>query len=189
MAKVILVRHGKPDFGIAGRISASEVPELIRRYDAARLETASMPPQALVELARTCSYTVCSDLPRSIESAGRLGVESVHLSDSLFREARLPYAMPPLLKLSPYLWFLLFRALWFTGFAANGESLREARTRAAKAADRLQALAAEHGTVLFVGHGLLNSLIARELLAGRWSGPGSPGTGYWDFAVYSLGQD
>lgn len=184
--KVILVRHGKPDFPIAKRISSREIPGLIRAYDAAPLEAASTPPQALIDLARSCRCAVCSDLPRSRASATRLGITRVHLSDPLFREAGLPHTALPLPKLSPYVWFILFRALWFIGFGANGESLGEAKARARSAALRLKELASEHETVMFVGHGLFNALLARELLADRWRGPRSPGTRHWDFSVYSF---
>lgn len=187
--EVILVRHGKPDFPVSTRIASREIPRLIRAYDEAPLEAASQPPQALVDLVHGCECIVCSDLPRSQASAARLGIAQIHHSDPLFREARLPHTSLPLPKLSPLFWFLLFRALWFAGFSANGEGVREAKARARRAARKLEELAHAHGTVLFVGHGLFNTLIAKELLADRWSGPRSPGTGHWNFAVYRFGQD
>lgn len=187
--EVILVRHGKPDFPVRKRIASREISRFIRAYDAAPLEASSTPPQALVDIARTCGCVVCSDLSRSQASAARLDISHIHLSDPLFREAGLPHTSLPLPMLSPYLWFTLFRVLWFAGFAANGESLGEAKARARRAAQKLKEMAASHGTVLFVGHGVFNSLIARELLASRWRGPRSPGTGYWDFSVYRFGRD
>lgn len=187
--KVILARHGKPHFPVDKRIASSEISRLIRGYDQAPLDADSLPPQALIDLVHRCGCIVCSDLPRSQASAARLGIARIHLCDPLFREAGLPYMSLPLPKLSPYLWFILFRALWFVGFAANGESLGQAKARARRAAHKLEELAVEHGTVLFVGHGLFNYLVARELLASRWSGPRSPGTGHWDFSIYSFGAD
>lgn len=185
MMKVILVRHGQPDFDFDVKVPASAIPQLVDTYNSARLAPSSQPSSALLELAARCDLTVCSDLVRSIESAKRMGAEDIHLSDPLFRELELPHFPIPGLRLSPYAWFVFFRMLWLLGLSTNGEGLRRARLRARAAATKLEGLAAGHGTVLFVGHGVLNRLVARELLASRWSGPASTGSAHWDFSVYT----
>jgi broad specificity phosphatase PhoE len=58
--------------------------------------------------------------------------------------------------------------------------------RATSAARRLVELSRNSAPVLFVGHGLINRLIAQELLLSGWKGPKSPGHHYWDFALYEL---
>ena len=70
------------------------------------------------------------------------------------------------------------RVAWLLGWSRDVESLREATSRAARAADRLVSLASTHGSVMLVGHGMLNTLICRELRRAGWRGTGSPRT-YW----------
>jgi broad specificity phosphatase PhoE len=58
------------------------------------------------------------------------------------------------------------------------ESAREARSRAHRAAERLAELARTHGSVMLVGHGLMNALILRVLGNAGWRGSASRAT-YW----------
>lgn len=74
---------------------------------------------------------------------------------------------------------------WVMGYSANGESISEGRERARLCAERLAEMAAEHGRVVFVGHGSLIWFIARRLKDAGWSGPKKSPRKYWDFGVYS----
>ncbi|RDH90148.1 MAG: hypothetical protein DIZ77_14085 [endosymbiont of Seepiophila jonesi] len=142
------------------------------------------PSVKAVEIAVGCNAVVCSDLPRSIESAEMLGVEVVDFEASIFREMELPSANWPSPKLPLNVWAVLFRVLWFLGYSSNGESLREARLRALSGASRLEAIAEKHGSVILIGHGFLNRSIAKALLKSGWAGPLDPGKNYWGFGVY-----
>jgi hypothetical protein len=42
-------------------------------------------------------------------------------------------------------------------------------------------MAEAHGTVLLVGHGLVNYLIAQQLRANGWRGPSKPGKRFWEY--------
>lgn len=159
---------------------------MIELYDSAGIEEVHTPPRELVSIAQSCRAVVCSDLPRSVQSAEALGVNRIHLSDAMFRECGLPYAQWPLLKLSPYLWVGIFRALWFMGYSANSESFAAARRRAENCADKLREIADEYEDVLFMGHFLFNRFVARHLRRNGWNGPASPGRRYWEFAEYTL---
>lgn len=81
-------------------------------------------------------------------------------------------------------WVTVFRLCQFFGFARNGESLLAARQRAREASRLLAAMAKQNESVLLVGHGYMNRLIAKQLLASGWQGPKSPGHRYWDFSIY-----
>ena len=128
---------------------------------------------------------VCSDLPRSVQSAQALGADFICLSSALFREMNLPYFDRAPIRLPLKHWVILLRSLWFLGFSKNTESISNAKARAKLASERLIDLATEHHSVLLVGHGFLNHYIARELRENSWVGPRSPGKGYWEFATYS----
>jgi broad specificity phosphatase PhoE len=58
--------------------------------------------------------------------------------------------------------------------------------RARGAAQRLIELARERGSVLLVGHGVMNRLIAAALLARGAVGPRRLRSGYWTSGVYEI---
>jgi broad specificity phosphatase PhoE len=91
----------------------------------------------------------------------------------------------PILRLSPFSWALVFRLLWLSGLAKEPESYTQAKERAHQAADQLAALAGRTPeSVLLLGHGFMNRLIARQLQGGGWAETGNSGSGYWSVAVY-----
>jgi len=183
--RIVLLRHGEPDVTDPGRLRAGEFHRWIDAYNSAGLKKASRPSAEALAVAADCATVVCSDLPRSVESAKALGIEKIDYVDPLFREAGLPYADFPSPRLPPELWAAWFRVLWLCGYSPNSESIREAKSRAAECTGRFQAWSAKGTPVLLVGHGLANRFIARELLAAGWSGPENPGRRYWEFGEYS----
>lgn len=46
-----------------------------------------------------------------------------------------------------------------------------------------------HESALLVGHGVIDYLIAKELLSRNWVGPKKPGGGYWEYGVYRPGVE
>lgn len=182
--KIILIRHGKPDIPSWGKLKASELHQWIESYNSAGITKEFQPPREATEVISNCNVVVCSDLPRSIESAKSLGVKKVHYTESIFREMGLPYAGWSFLKLSPDIWAVIFRSLWFLGFSRNSESFSSAKLRVTGATERLKQLAQEHGSVLFVGHGMVNRYIAKELVSNGWLGPSNTGKKYWGYAIY-----
>lgn len=182
--QIVLVRHGRPKFRSGAWMRASELPGWIAAYDAAGIDPAFPPPAGSIAQAGRCRFTVCSHLPRSLESARALGIQKVDLCGALFRELDLPCAPWHTPKLPWLLWVALFRLLSLLGYAENGEPFRAGRRRAELCAERLSALAAEHESVLFVGHGGLNWLIARNLKRAGWSGPALSPLHHWEYGIY-----
>lgn len=129
-------------------------------------------------------FVVCSHLPRSIESAKALGFSDIHLQDSLFGEATIPHFSRSSLCLPVGVWVVVLRVLWFFGFSKNGESFKQAKSRARLAAEKLIALAQTHHDVLLVGHGFLNHFIAKELKKQGWQMSSKLGNGYWEYGVF-----
>ena len=121
---------------------------------------------------------VSSTLRRACESATLLAPGRPLLCDSLFVEAEIPSSISVRLALAPRYWSLLARVIWFCGWSHGVESLRAARERAHRGADRLDELARKHGSVMLVGHGLMNRLISRALHRRGWRGA-APGFGFW----------
>jgi len=186
--KIILLRHGKPNVAGYGRVRSCDIPEWIELYNTAGLVKNNRPSRETAERVTACNTVVCSNLLRSVESAKALGAQ-INISEPIFREAGLPYGDIPFLKMQPNIWAAFFRLLWFVGYSANGESFEDAKARAASGADRLEDIAETSESVLLVGHGIMNRLIARELLSRGWEGPKIPGKKYWDFEVYKYSTD
>ena len=166
------------------RLSAAEFGQWVSAYNKAGINVGCMPPQDAMEQAKKCAFVMCSNLPRSSESAKVLGLENIDACESMFREMEMPYALWCSLRLSPGTWSALFRLMWGVGYSANGESFREARERARRCSERLTELSFEHGKVLFVGHGLLNWFVSRYLKSMGWEGPQKAPRRYWEFGVY-----
>lgn len=140
----------------------------------------------MLEIARQSNFIVCSDLPRSTDSASELGVTSINSVDPLFREFEVPYLSWRFPKRSASFWTVFFRLLWFAGFSSNSESFSEAKRRAAEYLEKLTDYAGAHDKVLFVGHGVLLWYLARLLRDNGWHGPEAAPRKHWEFGVYSF---
>jgi broad specificity phosphatase PhoE len=182
--KIVLLRHGRPDISENRKLRASELQQWIKSYNSASIVSENVPSKNVIEIANTCNVVVCSDLPRSIESAKMLGLNEINIIESVFKEMGLPFGRFPLFKMRPTIWAALFRLLWFFGYSSNSESLTEGKIRAKVGANLLKEAAIKGGPVLFVGHGFINRFIAKELLSSGWKGPKYPGKKYWEFGVY-----
>ncbi|RUM94867.1 MAG: histidine phosphatase family protein [Thiothrix sp.] len=186
--KITLLRHGKPVIPIIKKISASEFLNWVKKYDASGLCATSKPPKQAINCAKNSEAIVCSELPRSIESAEALNSKAIILSSSLFNEAGMPSANWHTLKVSPKIWAPIFRLFWLFGYSNNSESFQEAKSRAKEAVIKLTEIAHEQESVVFVGHAIFNRILANELRHSGWSGPKNPGTKHWSFGVYALNK-
>ncbi|GKX55309.1 hypothetical protein SOASR030_14210 [Leminorella grimontii] len=183
--EIILMRHGKPSFTGAPKVSSREMVDWTTQYDLS--DTGSdMPPESSRVLARKAQVVISSPLLRALSSLKTLGCEPA-LIDEVFREADLPLHLIPGVRLSPFYWAGIFRLMWLCGMPCKVESLGMAKMRAARAAGILVNLAREYnGPVLLMGHGIMNRLIARELMLLGWKEHCRPGKGYWNAGTYQF---
>ena len=183
--KIILMRHGQvavPEFN--QRIPASQFQNCLELYDRCGIVEDDWPSNETKSALRGCALVISSDLRRAIESATRITPAAEQIRDPLFREVTHPYINIPWLRLHPQTWGKLFIALWWLGLLGGLRAFREAKHRARQCAQRLEHWAEKHHTVLLVGHGFMNTYIAKELLLLGWAGPGMPSKNYWEFGVY-----
>ena len=181
-AEIILMRHGQPALVTSNKVSALDMKDWIEGYN--RAEITDQPvPAASLQLAATARVIVSSTAPRALSSLQALGLEPSHV-DALFCEAHLPYGQWKLPRLSPFTWAFILRLLWLCGYSRNVETVSGARLRASMAAQRLLSLASE-GPVLLLGHGFMNRMIAKELIAKGWTRQHHNGSRYWSADVFS----
>ena len=183
---IILVRHGRSALRAPRQVASDALRSTARRYEEAGIRRTPRPSRELRQHARSAALIVCSDTRRAIESARLLDGGREPVLDPVFREAGLPLRVPVPLRLSFDTWILISYVAWFLGWPAGGESLAAARQRATKAVRHLTQLSNQHPSVMLVGHGVFNTLIALQLRRNGWSGPvWKPGAAHWTFACYS----
>ncbi|MEG5266471.1 histidine phosphatase family protein [Pseudomonas sp. JDS28PS106] len=181
--EIILMRHGQPNLTTVDKVSALGMKNWIEQYNLSVI-TNQPAPEASLELAATAKVIVSSNAPRALTSIQALGLQPT-IVDEIFCEAQLPYGRWARPRLAPFTWAFILRVSWLCGFARNVESAREARARAAEAAKRLEDLSCE-GSVLLLGHGFMNRMIAKQLEAAGWIRHTSTGNRYWSAATYRM---
>jgi broad specificity phosphatase PhoE len=184
--EVVILRHGKVNYPPIKMISARDFTKWVEAYNSNELDRSLQPTEEAFNIANRARAVVCSDLPRSIESAEYLGIKDITVIDSHFQEAGLPVGPWKYPKLSVRVWAIFFRLSWLFGYSNGSESLSEAKKRAKKSTEKLIQMAEEHKIVLFVGHGIINRLIAKELRRLGWSGPKVPSRKYWEYGIYKI---
>jgi broad specificity phosphatase PhoE len=180
--EIVLARHGKPNLQYWTWITPYQMKEWIHRYNQADVLIDKISPDTLKKADQ--SVVVSSTLLRGVQSAQALSQTKPILTEEVFCEADLPYGHWTMPKLPFSIWVTLFRIAWLCGYSSNAESLSQTKVRARCAAERLVELAQENGSVFFVGHGIINRLIAKELLALGWSGTQQPANKYGQFSIY-----
>ena len=183
MMTIILMRHGKPVLRQSGWITPAEMAGWIDHYNLSEVETDGTPIASL-QLANSATCIVASTTQRALSSVQVLN-HTVTITDSVFCEAQLPFALWRFPQLPPSVWVVFFRLLWLLGYSRGADSIQVTKIRAKSAAHKLIALA-ENGTVLLVGHGIMNRLIATELNTLGWVGPKKQESHFWGTSVYGL---
>jgi broad specificity phosphatase PhoE len=184
--KIVLLRHGKPRLSDFGKMTGSEFCDWIESYDVAPLDLEFPAPTDSIKISESCNAAICSTLVRSIESSNELGLTEKVKASSEFIEASLPSYNIFNLKFSSKIWLVIFRVLWVFGYSPNSESYSEVKIRARKCSDKLVATAKDNDSVIFVGHGILNRLISKELIRRGWQGPAKTKNKHWQFCVYEI---
>ena len=184
MSKIILVRHGEPDIKIVKMINGLQIEEFLTNYDKSAIKKSSLPCDTLTKLAQKCHKIVCSDLERSISSAAALGKIPDEV-DAVYSESKPPFLKVGWINLPPKVWLIFSRLLWVVGYSKNGESLKQTKQRAKISAQKLITHSKE-GDVMFMGHGLINIFIAKELRKIGYKGSKVPARKYWEYGIYIL---
>ncbi len=200
--KIILIRHGQPEMDLdqmkRQRISCKDLAKINQQYRLSALDEDSSPPAELIALLIKYKPTniVSSELLRAQQSAQKLinelknnnqnkmGSELKLLSASTFNEADLPHLNITRPKLKFFTWCILLRLAWLFGFCTNSESIKSTKKRAQESALYLSELNTKQGSVCLVAHGIINRLIAKDLVKTGWRQIEKQGHGYWSYLVF-----
>lgn len=180
---IILLRHGKPNLDTRHKITPKEFGEWIDKYNISGVDSSFIPSQLVVNLSNQCTTIICSNLPRSIESAKLLG-KDLFIVDPKFRECEIPFFALNCPKLSFRLWTVIFRLLWLLGYSNGVESFKEAKKRAVLCVEKLIQTHSLGGNILVVGHGSINLLIEKYLQRTGWRSVKNSSSGYWKYKIF-----
>lgn len=184
--EISLIRHGRSQLNENDKVICSEFKKWVEKYDSNGVFKELTYPLETREKVENAKIVATSNLERAVQSAKLLKPEVQTISDSLFREVELPIASIKYVKLRPSTWTFFLRLLWFCGYSNGCESLRDAKIRAVKASEQLIEYAERYKSVVLVGHGFFNMLIAKELQKKRWEGIRKTGAKHWNCTTYSL---
>lgn len=179
--QITLMRHGKPRLSKPDWVSPLGMKHWIDHYNRSEIEIASIPAGCMAAAA-SANLIATSNAMRATSTVRALGHVAA-MEDVVFAEAELPHALWRGPRLPPNAWAVFFRVLWMFGYSRGADSVAATRHRARAAAQRLMS-AAEDGPVLLVGHGIMNRVIGKELLASGWIASAKPDSRYWGMAVY-----
>lgn len=185
--EISLIRHGKSQLTEDDKITFAEFKKWVEKYDFNGVLEESIYPIVTLEKVSYAKLVITSDLKRSVVSARLLNPKTKTISDPLFRETELPLN-PPILfnvKLKPNAWAVILRLQWFTGYSNQCESLSQAKMRAKRAARQLIDYANEHKSIVLVGHGFFNMLVAKELKKMGWKGKRKASAKHWNCTTYT----
>ena len=186
-----ILRHGKPDLPSWEKIGSSKMGEWIKSYNSSSVIHEERSRIQSFDGVSEEVFVVCSDLPRSIHSAEVVGYKNINVIDSVFREAELPELYIPLIKMKPHTWSMVFRVFWYFGVSLNVESIKSFKLRVSSAAKALIKYSEENDEVLFIGHGIINRFIAKELMSYGWQRDQVSninkhlGYEYWEYEKYN----
>ncbi len=187
--KIVIMRHGQPTTDLnalkSKRLSPHDIGKIVNAYELVNLNTENIPPKKSKDIASQCNLALSSDLPRAIESLIMLE-KTAYTHDKVFRESALPYVNWHHPKSSFFTWSIIFRILWLCGFAKNGESIQVAKQRAQVGAEQLHELACKHDSVLLLGHGIINRLLAKKLKNKGWRQIAHTGENYWSYKIFEF---
>ncbi len=184
--EIALMRHGKVDIpSFNSRIYGSEFKQCLEIYDESELCKHSHPDKTVIEYFSTYNAVLCSDLKRSIDSANRLQLSSMVTTDSQFREVHNPTLSFPYAQFYPKTWAILIGLSWYCGLLEKQPPFVDAKRRAKHCAKKLEKMALDNEKVLLIGHGFMNTYIAKELINRGWIGPKSPAKRNWQYAIYT----
>jgi broad specificity phosphatase PhoE len=187
-ARIILIRHGRPNIPVSVRTSHKEFRSYIDAYEQAGLDPESAPPEELQDLVGELTAVFTSGRPRAHDSARALAPNAELIADPLFVEAPLASPPIPLLKMRVPKWAVVARILWHAGYHPEIENYRRAKNRASRAADILVERAGAEGVAALVAHGYFNLIIGRELARRGFEKSGSHRARFWNAVIYQKSE-
>ncbi len=187
---IVVSRHGRPalDRRAGPRLSWRGYVEWWSRYEVGALAEGEKAPDRLRALVADADVVFASGRLRAQETARKAAPHIDPVFDPEFNEAPLPPPCIAGLKVLPKTWNVLARTAWLAGHSLDGESAKEARRRARRAALKLHK-AADGKKVYLAAHGWFNRMLRPELRRLGWVCVHDGGDKYWSYRIYEYRGD
>ena len=188
--RLVVIRHGRPEWHLPFVMSLAQYDRVSPGYDAAGLSAAGRRAIETLVGRLPSALILSSDLPRARETAETIACGRAITFDAVFREvpsSQIATRFLGWLWAPSALWPPIERCCWFLGIGECAENPRSAWGRAARATDEILERSEEE-TVILVSHGFFMTVLAlylrRRGLIGR--GPLLPRVGYGAVTEYLL---
>lgn len=174
--KIILIRHGKPDFHAPGHwVRTKDFNKALDDYNAAGLDGKWLLKHAPLLSSHKNELKkypiISSDLKRALETASFVAdsLPEKIAADPIFREIPLPRFPESIRRIYP-IWYLLIksRLLWLILKKGIPEPKQLSMKRIRDAASKLENFASQQGGVVLCAHSFFNFMIGRELRKRGW---------------------
>jgi len=181
--KIILIRHGPPNFNHNQIVTSDNVKRLLDAYAASNVTTVCG-DRFLNSLSKQNPVALTSELPRAIDTAKQLELSPV-ITSHLLNESELPYPNKLFVKLPWRIFLVIYRIAWYFGYRKNvaGKLADIARSKAG--ADLIEQHLTGDRPVVVIGHGIMLRLIKQQLSARGWIKETESGSGYWSITALS----
>lgn len=184
MKKITFIRHAKVDMDSSKPVTAKMLKSWEESYNNAPVIQEIPQEDAIYKAFDEADFILSSTLRRTQDTVRILG-NSIHESNTLFNEAQIPILNGHFIKLKPKSWLVWFRIFSLLGFGRWAVTLKETKMQAKEASRVLLRRSKEHDNIILVGHGVMNWLIRKELLASEWKSEGKDAHGNWGITVLS----
>jgi len=182
---IILLRHGEVDIDNNRKISAYQFKDWINQYNNSNIKHKIPEKDEVKSVLDKADIILASGLKRSSQSI-EIFKKTAYKKENIFNEAQIPYTDWTTIRLTPKLWLIIFRTLWFFGYSKNSKSFKETKTLANKAAIRLITLTNQNNYIVLVGHGIMNRLISKVLIKHGWKNRKKSKNKNWAFSIFRL---
>ena len=165
--RLILIRHGRPDWRLPHLISLAEYQQGLLTYDAAHLSADGIRNLEALAPCLPAARMLSSDLIRARETSNVIKPATACVQfDSAFRELQAATLRARWLKnvrLPPTLWSVIHWGCWLVGIGECSESPRSAWQRAGQATALIRAVFSKADTIILVSHGWFITLLTLYL--------------------------
>ncbi|MFC3882260.1 histidine phosphatase family protein [Bacillus songklensis] len=190
--EISFIRHGPSCCKSHQKCNVTQFKKWIQNYDQMGMFKDTVVSLDTIRKCREAALMITSPPVRTVQSARTIlpGMEKKMMESNMFREAELPIFehIPSFIRLKPHTWAFFFRLLWMVLYKGKVETYRQAVRRAQKASEILSEYARIHGKVVFVGHGIFNRMVAKELKKQGWKGEYPPCRHHFYCTTYVQGE-
>jgi broad specificity phosphatase PhoE len=172
MKTITFIRHGKPviwkQYSPFSLVRGGKIADILDTYDHCDIDNKIKNFNQIQKLIKNGDLFLSSNLKRAKDSFQLLGITDFQEND-LLNEPRLPANLfAKDFRLPIFIWAILLRIVWLSGYDRNCESMKVFKKRMDRAIDFLETKLVAYDHIIIMGHGFVNFFMIRRLLKKGW---------------------